>query len=357
MQPKIFENSLINWYKHNARNLPWRATTSPYRIWLSEIILQQTKVDQGLPYYERFIERYPKIQCLAEAKEEEVLRLWQGLGYYSRARNLHKCAQLIVNKYNSTFPDNYHDLQQLPGIGKYTAAAIASFAFEQAVPAIDGNAYRVLSRVFGIEQDIAASKAHSVYFKFAEPLMHKNRASIFNQAIMEFGAMYCKPKNPDCEVCVMADICIAKENKLQGTLPIKLKKQSVRKRYLNYFIFRKGNKLALKKRTGEGIWKNLYDFYLFEKEFDEQLIEEHLYSLATKTDAKFVLEKISKSYKHVLSHQHLFTHFITINIEEESETSDLWNVEGLEFYTVEEIQNLPKPKLISSYLSQEFNID
>ena len=352
MQPYIFENSIIKWYKNNSRSLPWRDTKSPYFIWLSEIILQQTKVDQGLPYYQRFTERFPNIESLASASEQEVLRLWQGLGYYSRARNLHKCAHLIVSKYESRFPNTYEELLKLPGVGKYTAAAIASFAFQQRVPTIDGNAYRVLSRVYGIEQDIAASKAHALFFDFAKELMSENNASAFNQALMEYGALQCKPKSPNCQDCSLSSSCYAYLHNKQSVLPIKIKKLSVKKRYFNYFIFKKGDKISFKKRTEDGIWKNLYDFHLIETDFSEENIEKTIFELEKTIGSKLKIVKISKSYKHVLSHQQLFAHFILIEIEHLPE--EFFKENSLDFYSLKEVENLPKPKLIENYLEDEF---
>ena len=208
-----FSNSLIQWYLQNKRDLPWRNSTNPYHIWLSEIMLQQTRVAQGLPFFLRFTEAFPTVFDLANADEEQVLKLWQGLGYYSRARNLHKTAQFIALELNGIFPATYNDLLKLKGVGEYTAAAIASFVYNENVPVVDGNVFRVLSRYFDVETDIASTGAKKEFTQLASELLPKGKANVFNQAIMEFGALQCVPKNPDCSNCVLNDSCIALQKK------------------------------------------------------------------------------------------------------------------------------------------------
>ena len=220
----IFYNYLIKWYLENKRDLPWRKTTNPYHIWLSEIMLQQTRVAQGMPYFLSFVEAFPTVFDLAKAEEEQVLKLWQGLGYYSRARNLHKTAQYIATELNGVFPDNYKDLLQLKGVGDYTAAAIASFSYNEAVPVVDGNVFRVLSRYFDLDTDIAQAFAKKEFAALAFELMPKDTPATFNQAIMEFGALQCVPKNPDCAVCVFNESCAALQKKKVELLPVKSKK-------------------------------------------------------------------------------------------------------------------------------------
>ena len=231
-----FSNSLIKWYLQNKRDLPWRNTIDPYFIWLSEIMLQQTRVAQGMPYFFAFTEAFPTVFDLAKASEQEVLKLWQGLGYYSRARNLHKTAQYVAFELDGKFPDNYKALLSLKGVGDYTAAAIASFSYNEVVPVVDGNVFRVLSRVFDIEADISQPASKKIFQELAMELMPKDHPAIFNQAIMEFGALQCVPKNPDCTICVMNDGCLALKMDKVNQLPVKLKKTKVTNRFFNYFI-------------------------------------------------------------------------------------------------------------------------
>ena len=230
----MFAVSLISWYKKNYRKLPWRNTNEPYIIWVSEIILQQTRVDQGLPYFKNFIEKFPSLASLAKSTEEEVLNQWQGLGYYSRARNMHYTAKYIYNHLDGIFPNKYKELIKLKGIGDYTASAIASFSFNEPKAVIDGNVYRVLSRVFGILNDINSKEGQNRIKNLADSLLPKNEHATYNQAIMEFGALICTPKAPKCETCVVADICYAKEKGEQLSLPLKIKKL---KRKLDILIF------------------------------------------------------------------------------------------------------------------------
>ena len=228
MDREIFVNQLIRWYSHQKRDLPWRRTNNPYKIWLSEIILQQTRVNQGMPYYLNFVDKYPTVNDLAAAQEQEVLRLWQGLGYYSRARNLHSCAKMVVGEYDGQFPNKFEELLKLKGIGRYTAAAIASMAFNQVNAVVDGNVYRVLSRVFGLYDDIAETKSAKVFEKLANELIPKDQPGEFNQAIMDFGAIQCTPKSPACAICPLSDSCYAFNKGETEQLPVKTKKVKVK---------------------------------------------------------------------------------------------------------------------------------
>ncbi|RZL34004.1 MAG: A/G-specific adenine glycosylase, partial [Pedobacter sp.] len=260
-----FSKQLTKWYLQNKRDLPWRKTQNPYLIWLSEIMLQQTRVAQGLPYYNAFILAFPTVFDLANASEEQVLKLWQGLGYYSRARNMHKTAQIVANDFKGIFPDNNKDLLKLKGVGDYTAAAIASFSFGEKIPVVDGNVFRVLSRVFDIETDISNACAKKEFQELALELMNNENPALFNQAIMEFGALQCVPKNPDCENCIFNTACLALKNDKVGSLPYKSKKTKVVDRFFNYLIFEdEQNKTIVQKRTEKGIWHNLYEFPLIE---------------------------------------------------------------------------------------------
>jgi A/G-specific adenine glycosylase len=309
---------LIKWYLQNKRDLPWRNTTNPYPIWLSEIMLQQTRVAQGMPYFLSFTTAFPTVFDLAIANEEEVLKLWQGLGYYSRARNLHKTAQYIATDLAGIFPDNYSDLLKLKGVGEYTAAAIASFSYNEAVPVVDGNVFRVLSRYFDIETDIAVASAKKEFAALAFELMPKDNPAIFNQAIMEFGALQCAPKSPNCGICVFNESCAALQKKKVDQLPVKSKKVKVRNRYFNYLVVADENdNTIIQKRTDKGIWHNLYEFPLIEtdKEEDFYFITEQIQSDYFKDNSIIsILEDNDKSIIHKLSHQHLHIKFWKVNL-------------------------------------------
>ena len=314
-----FTNLLIEWYLQKKRDLPWRNTTNPYPIWLSEIILQQTRVAQGMPYFYAFLESFPTVKELAIANEQQVLKLWQGLGYYSRARNLHQTAQYIANELDGVFPNSYAGLIQLKGIGEYTAAAIASFAYNEPVPVVDGNVFRVVSRYFGIESDISTGKTKKEFTALAAELLSKEQPALFNQAIMEFGAMHCTPKNPDCENCIFNSSCVALQKGLVGQLPFKSKKIKIRKRYFNYIVLqdKKGN-TKIQQRTDKGIWHNLYEFPLFETTQEEGF---ETIAPLIKNDTDFgdsvvsIQEANPISLIHKLSHQHLYIKFwkVTVN--------------------------------------------
>jgi A/G-specific adenine glycosylase len=258
-----FSATIMAWYVEHQRELPWRQTKDPYAIWLSEIILQQTRVAQGLPYYERLLAAFPTVKDLAEAPEASLLRLWQGLGYYSRARNLQKAAQMVVSDFAGSFPCNYDDIITLPGVGPYTAAAIASFAFNEAKAVVDGNVFRVLSRVFAVETDIASSAARGVFTSLAQSLIPAADPAGFNQAIMEFGALQCTPA-PDCSDCPLRVSCAAFSASRVAELPIKSKKTKVKEIQMDYLIIEQKGQLLVRERTENGIWKGLWEFYLIE---------------------------------------------------------------------------------------------
>lgn len=313
-----FSNRLIHWYLQNKRDLPWRTTQNPYEIWLSEIILQQTRVAQGLPYFEAFINAFPTVYDLANASEEQVLKLWQGLGYYSRARNLHQTAQLVVNSYNGTFPSTYDTLLQLKGVGPYTAAAIASFSFGEAVPVVDGNVFRVLARYFGVETDISSHAAKKEFTQLAQELMDVKQPALFNQAMMEFGSLQCVPVNPNCEQCVFNDSCLALQKKKVQLLPIKLKKTKVTTRFLNYLVVEDENGcLLVQKRAAKGIWHNLYEFPLVET--DRQIQVDYFHSEQFQNSffqnpMEEILPYETKSITHKLSHQNLQIRFWKVTV-------------------------------------------
>lgn len=354
LESQSFASVLLSWYQENKRDLPWRKTKDPYKIWLSEIILQQTRVAQGLPYYLTFIENFPDVVALAEATEQRVLRLWQGLGYYSRARNLHRCAGMIRDKYQGSFPENYQELLALPGIGEYTAAAIGSFAFKQPKPVVDGNVFRVLSRVFGIQDDIAASKTRKIFQKLSFSLMNGSPPELYNQAIMEFGALCCTPAQPKCLSCPFSSYCQANMTKTQHKLPVKTKKTAVRSRHFYYFVVKSGPCLLMKKRERKDIWQGLYDFLLVEHKAEMEPIK----LLANSVPDGSWLEKIqvrepSMIYKHKLSHQLINAKFTIIDAID-NQTLRIWKQAfDLEEFEVPEVVNLPKPILINNYLKED----
>lgn len=309
-----FQNDIYSWFLHNKRDLPWRNTKDPYKIWLSEIILQQTRVVQGIGYYHQFSAHFPTVNALASASEDEVLKLWQGLGYYSRARNLHFTAKIIVNQFNGNFPSKYNEILKLKGIGLYTAAAISSIAFNLPHPTVDGNVYRVLSRYFGIETPIDSNKGKKEFYELAESLLLHDNPGMHNQALMEFGALQCVPKSPKCNMCPVAESCFARKNLLIKTLPIKSKKIKQSKRYFYYYYIDDGDSTFLEKRTTNDIWRNLYQFPLFES--DKSLLKEDIlkHEILFLTNNGINIRSISAEKKHILSHQIIFARIIHIEI-------------------------------------------
>lgn len=316
-----FANTLKDWYLTNRRDLPWRHTRDPYAIWLSEIILQQTRVAQGLPYYQAFLNAFPTVNDLAAAEEQQVLRLWQGLGYYSRARNLHETSRKIANDLGGQFPDRYEGLLQLKGVGDYTAAAIASFAYNEAVPVVDGNVFRVLARYFGIGDDIAKPSSRAIFRDLAQRQMLQDDPGLFNQAIMEFGALQCIPGKPDCHTCPLQSGCVALATGKVSVLPVKSKKTRITERFFHYLVaVTPTGKTIVRLRKGPGIWQNLYDFPLFETTSDvthDAIVE------AAGSDAFFggAVQGVHRvnmvPVVHKLTHQHLYITFWRIRLSEE----------------------------------------
>lgn len=336
-------NKLISWYLENKREMPWRQTTNPYHIWLSEIILQQTRVAQGLPYYLKFTKAFPTVKDLAEASEEEVLKLWQGLGYYSRGRNLHAAAKHIMEEYDGVFPDTYKKILTLKGVGDYTASAIASISFNEPTAVVDGNVYRVLSRIFGIDTPINSTAGIKEFKKLAQELIDPKQPANFNQAIMEFGAIQCKPQNPYCLHCIFNDSCVALQKNMVGTLPVKIKKTKIKHRYLHYLVFRsEDQKTLLQRRSGKGIWQGLYEFPVIEGEFDSIRFRES--EPFIKKTASYTIQNIqqynAKPVIHKLSHQHLHTIFWIIDVHQLPENA----------IAITDIKTYPVPVLISKFI-------
>lgn len=345
----VFSDKILDWYGKNKRELPWRGSTDPYKIWLSEIILQQTRVAQGTPYYLKFINAFPSVIDLANAKEERVLKLWQGLGYYSRARNLHVAAKMVVENYEGQFPDTHSKLLMLKGVGDYTASAISSICFNERQAVVDGNVFRVLSRYFGIATPINSTSGIKYFKKLAQELLHESNVRDYNQGIMEFGAMQCTPKDPDCSTCPLSDSCVALEQKKIHVWPVKLNKTKVKIRFFNYlvplFIDQKGEKSSvLTQRTGKGIWQNLWEFPLLEtdKEIDIKEVKKRCIEvLPLKTQPARISLFNTDSVIHKLSHQHLVTKFWILEIDEPITNRIL----------IKELEKYPVPVLISSFIN------
>jgi A/G-specific adenine glycosylase len=353
-----FSKRLLDWYETEKRDLPWRHTKDPYVIWLSEIILQQTQVKQGLPYFQKFIDRFPTVHNLAKAEEDEVMKLWQGLGYYSRARNLHFTAKYVSETLKGKFPDNFKDLKTLKGVGDYTAAAIASFAFDESVAVVDGNVQRVVSRFLGIHTPINSPEGVKEFKTKAQQLMDVTQPAAYNQAIMEFGALHCRPKSPKCMFCVFQQDCAAYQLGKVEELPVKLKKTVVKKRYFNYLIFKDQDNITLvQKRSGPGIWKGLYQFPLLESE--EPLETPSSEDIKTLLDTgDFHIDSIEKLNEtpvvHLLSHRKIMATFIQVSASDS--LSILKLSKGIETYNLKELQKLPVPVLIQNFIESEFSL-
>ncbi len=344
-----FSDTLLDWYTLNKRELPWRNTDNPYFIWLSEIILQQTRVKQGLSYYLRFIKEFPEITDLANAKEDQVLKLWQGLGYYSRARNLHYSAKFIVKYHGGIFPRLYSDIIQLKGIGAYTAAAIASFSFGLPYAVVDGNVVRVLSRVFGIETSFQTALGKGQYQQLAQEMLSKKNPAEYNQAVMEFGAMQCIPKSPKCSPCPFISNCIAYNTNSIDKFPIKSKRIKVKKRFLNYLLIQNFDTVILGKKN-EGIWKGLYEFPFIEysnKESEAKVLSSKEWKCFFK-NTDFKIKSVSNHFIHKLSHQHIYARFWIVNVEG-------FELENYSFVQKSKLKDYPVSRLIDKFL-KEYNM-
>ena len=342
-----FSNDIISWYKLHKRDLPWRHTTDPYVIWLSEVILQQTRVGQGLPYFERFLSHYPDVAAFAAAQEDEILLHWQGLGYYSRARNMHRAAKAVVGEYGGVFPSRYDELIKLVGVGEYTASAIASFAANEPRAVVDGNVFRVLARYFGIDEPINATGGRKTFLRLADELLDKDRAGLYNQAIMEFGALQCKPKSPDCGNCVLRLGCRAFNEGRVAELPVKLKAKASRSRYFHYFVVEDGDRILMSKRGGGDIWEGLHELPLIETSKPMAL---HELAVAEAVVAHFgpdaELRLLGRPVKHVLSHQNLHAQFIGVDRHSGAVNKKVeWH-----YVFIKDLGTLAKPKLIYSFL-------
>jgi len=346
-----FNHELLNWYQNNKRDLPWRNTTDAYVIWLSEIILQQTRVEQAMPYFNRFLEKYPTVTSFAAASEDDILKLWQGLGYYSRGRNMLKTARLVQEQYGGVFPQKYEQLIKLTGIGEYTAAAISSFSSNEAKAVVDGNVYRVLARYLGIDEPINSTKGKKIFQQAADDFLNSEMPGLHNQAMMEFGAIICKPKNPACGVCPVRTGCYAFTHNAINSLPVKLNKLKVRERYFNYFLVTDGDNVLVNKRDQTDIWANMYDLPLIET--TALLTPEELFNsdqVAEFFGKNLKITEISTVKKHVLTHQRLYVRLITL------QNKPLKLRENWFYIHVGNLQELAIPKIIFIFIKNIFNL-
>lgn len=342
----IFGETLLKWYAENKRELPWRDTTDPYLIWISEIILQQTRVVQGYEYFLRFVRRFPDVKTLAAASEEEVMKYWQGLGYYSRARNLYAAARSM----NGIFPETYEEIRALKGVGDYTAAAICSFAYNMPYAVVDGNVYRVLSRYFGIDTPIDSGEGKKTFTALAEEMLDRSRPADYNQAIMDFGAIQCTPQAPDCMFCPLSETCLALSRGLVLQLPVKQHKTKTTNRYFNYVYVRMGAYTLIHKRTGNDIWKNLFELPLIETEKDlseaEFLACPQLHALFAEGEAP-VVRSVLRNVKHILSHRVIYAHFYEVVLPETSASFS-----GYQRIRAEDIERYAVPRLVHAFLEK-----
>lgn len=346
---------LYEWYNIHQRDLPWRQTNDPYAIWLSEVILQQTRVDQGLAYYERFMNIWPDIQKLAAANEQEVLKAWQGLGYYSRARNLLATAREIFTKHQGRFPSEYNQIKALKGVGPYTAAAVGSIAFNLPYAVVDGNVMRVLSRLFGILEAVDSNEGRKKIHALAEALLNRENPGMHNQALMEFGALQCLPTNPDCSRCMLQQFCVAYREKIIDVLPRKSKKILTKTRWFNYLICTSPSGVLMQKRTANDIWKGLYEFPLIEtdKAAEESEVLSHPHFLEIASGNSFTINKVSTVFKHKLTHQSIMARFFHLHFVETLISS---HKKALSLINENQLPELPLPRLIDRYL-QENGLD
>lgn len=344
-----FSGFLLHWNRNvNNRQMPWKGEKDPYLVWLSEIILQQTRVEQGLPYYLRFKKKYPDVKKLADAPEDEVMKLWQGLGYYSRARNLHATAKHIAYVLKGRFPDNFHAIKTLKGVGDYTAAAIASFVFGEAKAVVDGNVIRVLARVFGISTAWDTTAGKKLFTALAAEQLPAKQAGEYNQAIMDFGAVVCTPQNPDCPDCVLQALCIAYKGNLVAELPVRAKRTKIRERYFTYLLVTDGKQLLVQKRQGNDIWKNLYQLPLLEGETKFAAVTKAAMRKLLGTD-DFKVQTGQNTEVQLLSHQKIHFRFITLRCK------SIANVKKDEFQAVEfkKLKSFAFPRTIHLFLHRK----
>ena len=348
----LFTKQLMQWDQtENKRKMPWKGEKDPYKIWLSEVILQQTRLEQGLAYYNQFIEAFPTIDSLANAKDETVFKLWEGLGYYSRCRNLLFTARHIAFEYGGNFPTQYDAILNLKGVGPYTAAAIASFAFEQPYAVVDGNVFRVIARFFGIEKPTDTNEGKKYFVSLANELLDQTKPGKYNQAIMDFGATVCKPALPLCNTCVLASNCVAKTNSQVNQLPIKTKTINRKKRWIYYAVFHYKDSIGIKQRMQKDIWQGLHEFYAIEASaainWNEKLVDDWLQNQIGISKASIL--KISSVRTQQLTHQQITSQFIHIQLNQSPNM-----LQGLIWVKEKEINQFAFPRLITAYM-ETFN--
>lgn len=343
-----YRKALTVWYNHTKRELPWRESSDPYKIWVSEVVLQQTRVQQGLDYYRAFLQIFPDVKSLALAPEEEVLKVWQGLGYYSRARNMHHAARTILSEHEGIFPNDYHAIRKLKGIGDYTAAAIASISFGLPYAVVDGNVFRVLSRLFGISTPIDSSTGKKEFYNLAQLMLDTNHPGEFNQSLMELGSIQCLPTQPLCLTCPLSHKCHAYINRSVASFPVKSKQVKQKDRYLNYLYLHHSKKLFLEKREGKDIWQNMYQFPLIETTVPsspEEVISSDAWREFFK-DLTFTIETVFPERIHLLTHQRLHIRFFSISLDGTAMPDSLIAVE------LDEIARYPVPKPVENFLKE-----
>ena len=342
---KNFSATLLKWYQTHKRDLPWRRTREPYHIWICEIIMQQTRISQGLEYYLRFIDRFPSPQVLAEATEDEVLKYWQGLGYYSRARNLHAAAKSM----NGVFPETYEEVRSLKGVGDYTAAAICSISYNMPYAVVDGNVYRVLSRWMGMDLPIDSTQGKKQFALAAQELLDKKRPALYNQAIMDFGALQCTPASPDCPSCPLVDSCLAWAQGKVDALPVKQHKTKTTNRYFHYIYVRTGEDTWIRKRTDNDIWRNLYEPLLIETETDltenPEVLVQKLQDVLGETPLD-LLKTVKCGVRHVLSHRIIHANFYELRLPDGSTP-----IEGYQQVAEEDLHNFAVSNLVYQFFS------
>jgi A/G-specific adenine glycosylase len=329
--------------------MPWKGEKDPYRIWLSEVILQQTRVEQGWEYYKDFLKAFPTIRHLASAPEQKLFKLWEGLGYYTRCKNLHATAKIIVEKYAGIFPSSYKDIMSLKGVGPYTAAAIASFAFNQPYAVVDGNVQRVISRYFGINTPVDSTAGKKLYAELADSLLDKENPGLYNQAIMDFGATICKPRNPLCEQCIQKNDCQAFQHGWVLQLPMKEKSIQRKNRWFTYYMVKYKNRVYIRKRSAKDIWANLFEFII--KESNHQQDQANALTASIISDVigtkDFKIHSVSPFFKQQLTHQTIFGQFVTVIVPEPLKDK------SFQLVTIDELSSYPFPKLINSFLEEQ----
>lgn len=348
MQPE-FTQLLLHWHTHqNTRAMPWKGEKDPYKIWLSEIILQQTRVEQGWSYYEKFIAAFPTITHLARANEKKVFKMWEGLGYYTRCKNLIATARTVANSYKGKFPCTYDEIKSLPGIGPYTAAAISSFAFNEPHAVVDGNVQRIIARYFGISTPVDTTAGKKLYQELAQSLLDREQPGIYNQAIMDFGAVVCKPQNPLCASCVQQADCEAFTHNLVNQLPVKQKKLVRKERWLYYFLIEYKGKLYIKQRTARDIWENLFEFVLFESPAAVADITPGMPFLKKLLKGRsFAISSISRMYRQQLTHQTIHGRFIRLSVNE-----PLPSLDQYQLVDKKQLEKFAFPRFITTFLNE-----